>query len=113
MRGRIQEIDNQIEELAREKRNLISLSFKDQVKQQPVVYRIRFNASPTRNCYCPFVTDFGCFSSRANAEKYVGSFGTKLDNHSAVVTVEAVASETLSFNILDMMDKPVYGHNYS
>lgn len=55
MKGRIQEIDNQIEELAREKRNLISLSFKDQVKQQP--------ASPTRNSYCPFVTDFGCFSS--------------------------------------------------
>lgn len=110
MKGRISEINKQIEALVQERKELERERFQEQVLRQPVVYRIRFEAEPTTRS---FKTDFGCFSTRSNAEKYTSSFSTKLDYHAGRVTVEPIASETLSRDIMNSMDQPVSFHNYS
>lgn len=122
MSARIDEINQQLEELARQTRVLIAErkvlegeAFQELVKARPVVYRIHFEAKPISGGlnYCRFTSNWGCFSTRENAAKYTDSFCTTLDHHRGRVTVVAVASETLSYDVLSRLDNPVYGHNYS
>jgi hypothetical protein len=120
MEGRITEINAQIEALAaqmrplvEERRRLEAELFRAQVAARPVVYRIRFDAQPTDGHHVPFTSYWGCFSTAEKALMYVGTFETRLDHHRGRVSVAAIASETLSADVLNMLDTPVHGHNYS
>ncbi len=111
--NRINQINTQIEAFGVQIRSLQQELLQMKIKERPVVYRILFEAEPTRNGYMSFRSYFGVFSTREIASKYISSFSTKLDHHRGQVSVVPVASETLDSDWFESLDKPVYGHNYS
>lgn len=119
-RRQIDEINFQIEAIAAQIRPLETARKRLQerltelnIKARPVVYRILFEAEPTRPGYVPFTSHHGVFSTREIAARYLDGFSTRLSRHSGRAMIVAVASETLRSDWPESLDKPIRGHDYS